>query len=686
MRLPKLVRPRLLFRKDDIDRIRERIARYPRLFDRYLSWLQRQVERPNFLPQGITRERVGGRTYELGWRVVACLFASLFLNDDGTLARSIKPIIDQLKQGPPFDLYNEMFHFNMPFFPGAMAVLLDLATLRDEGALEAIRKFYTPHIGEVWVLYNGLCALEEPLTERERAIVFMTAMWMTNVERYFDAHCGKRGGNWWVSPWTGCQCPLSGFWHAFLYLRNFLGEERVLEKKCFREFLTHHRYVASRWCKVGCLAIRGPVGEPARWLAGVMSHNALEMKIFGWREFVEKLNGELPQPEAKAVDELFRKRSAIVIPLALALGWYDPSMPEVDWTALPTTMLFDGEGEVAMRSGWDERSNFIYFTCGVRDVVYRNHPNHFHILKGGDMLIGTLSLWGDHVLAVPSWGNVVVVDDEWAHRWRLNVGSIFPRASEFPIINRYTLPYRLYRIRDKRLYGFSEMGIGGSPTIGWSPLNFHQHQDDLFMREGNIVAYETTPAFDYVAGDATNAWELEKVQYAYRQIIFIKPDVVVIYDRMRLGRTARCTRWLAAVPTRVVVNETTFTIKNGESALWGMILMPKRAIVKIIDPAQSEVYRYLYCRVVEQRVLEITPPKRARRAEYLVVMRISDGIPKPLDCKLSVTRKMVNVAFAVDGKDVAIAFARSGIPGGFIRIVTDSQRIERPLTENINDG
>ena len=695
MRLPKLEHPRLLFRRDEMPEIRKRIAKYPRLFRRFTDYLRRHCDEDDFLPTGVTIDATGiDRNYLLGWRALACQFAAVFFDRSGDRFFASK-VAHLLEQQPP---YYDMAHFHQGLFPGAATALLDMAAMNDPKAYERMYSFLHARLGNGNVLPQGLAVIDEPLVSDERAILSRIMMWMFNIERYFNAHAGKRGGNWWVNAWTGCHCPLNGPGLAFFYLRSFLGEKRNFEKTHFRGFFTHHRYLSpcmmKKWAGLGCggpagcppsRGLPGPQGTPSKWIMSVLGKQPMMIQSSGWKDWVRKMNGKLDGSERKAVDALFDKDVAVVIPIALALGWLDPDVPSADMSEFPPTALFDGEGDVSMRAGGKKDGTSIYFTSGARDVVYRNQPNHFQIYRGPEPLIGTGSLWADDVNSVPAWGNVVVVADEWHDKWRMNVGVDHFRADERIIINRYAPAFRAYALRDQRLTMYRPARGGVSFRIGWSALGFHQHQEDLFLKEGDIAAYETWPEFDYVVGDATNAWPLGEVEEAYRQLVFVKPDVIVVYDRVRLGRDGKQTRWLAATQPDLTIESNTFRVRGASSALCGTVLLPRKAPLKAIDPRKSVIYRGLFYGP-RQKVLEIHSPSSRREVEYLVVMRVGAKNVAPLLPKPIADRRHAGAELALDRKKVRLTFRRSGPIGGHITIIGGPRRIDHDLVEKVDDS
>lgn len=696
LRVPRLEHPRLLFRRDSMPQIRERIAQHPRLFERFAGYLHRRCSEVGFLPKGVTLAELGGRqerTYLLAWRMLACQFAAMFLERPGERFFASK-VERLLVRTPP---YYDMAHFHQSHFPGATASLLDLASMDDAGVSRRLHDLFDKRIGISNVLPQGLAVFEEPLDAGRRAILSQVMMWMFNIERYFQAHAGRRGGNWWVSPWTGCHCPLNGPGLSFFYLRNFLGEKRIFEKTCFSGFYTHHRYLSptllNKWGGLGCggppgfpptRGLPGPQGTPNNWILSLLGKHPIMLEASGWKKWVQEMNGKLDEPAEKHVDALCDAEVAVAIPIALAAGWYCPEDPAADQTELPPTMLFDGEGDVSMRAGGTEDGTFVYFTSGARDVVYRNQPNHFQVYRGSQPLIGTGSLWADDVNSVPSWGNVVVVDTEWRDKWRMNVGVDHFRAGERFIINRYPPAFREYGLRDQRLTKYRPAHGGVSFLIGWSPLGFHQHQDDLFLKEGDIAAYETWPEFDYVAGDATNAWPLRKVKDAYRQLVFVKPDVIAVYDRLILGPDARDTRWLAATQPTLAVNGSEFHVSADSSALRGTVVLPEDAALEVIDPSTSRTYRGLFYGP-KQKLLVIRAPSSEKVVEYLVVMRVGAETIEPLAIERILDEQRTGVELSSAGKTVRLTFRRTGPVGGHITIPGGRRPIDCDFVERVDD-
>jgi hypothetical protein len=64
--------------------------------------------------------------------------------------------------------------------------------------------------------------------------------------------------------------------------------------------------------------------------------------------------------------------------------------------------------------------------------------------------------------------------------------------------------------------------------------------------QGEIVAFKTTPQIDVVIGEAGSAYE-QPLERFTRAIIFVKPDIVIVYDRLKASEPSTFEYWLHAV-------------------------------------------------------------------------------------------------------------------------------------------
>jgi YVTN family beta-propeller protein len=704
VRLPKLEHPRMFFREEDIPAIRARIAQHPQLFRRYADWLARMSDKEGrfpdrFLPPEITKaglakfappdsqypgDEWGWRMYELAFRALACEFAAEFIPgpNQEKLAAKVKPLLEK----PNTDYWCQ-FHHHGPFFPGAVETLMDMAPPEARTNSKLWTQLSTAQ-GDVNVLPWTIVSLEEPVTPRERALVYKIATLHSNFERYFQTHSGTRGGTLWQNPWSWCYCPTQGIFLSFLYERNLFGESRIFDKSFFRGYLTFMEYADPITDRDKLLpALRRPSGEPWRWILTAVTKHPLEKMEYRWDDWVGKLDGALPQPEQKAVDELMALKgmpftgplcaaphhftTGVAVPMALALGWYDPQAPTVKWDEMPPTTVLNVEGWVPMRSGWDSHATEVQFMSGTRDHTARHQQNHFTIVKSGHFLIGTPALWEDDGNCTPAWGNTVVAGDKWLERWQLNLEP--PRQDENALIDRFSPMTWTYITRDRRMFDWrpAESGWGGG-------MDLHGHSETLFANEGRLIAYETHPQYDYVAGDAGNAWPTDEMRQHFRQIVFFKPDTVLIYDRVKLGPKCSDSRWLACTGPGLSVDGQQFLIRTWPTALAGRVLLPRDAALATPKPPP-------YFKWKGQRLLEVRAPGSGPWVEYLVVMKTGDGDADPPAATVEDTGSTLTVKLIVNGSPVQLRLDRQGPVGGHISLIEDGRTQGRSLVDKVED-
>jgi hypothetical protein len=401
------------------------------------------------------------------------------------------------------------------------------------------------------------------------------------------------------------------------------------------------------------------------------------------------MEGPLPGDEQEAVDALMVLEgrpltgemrghanhfvSAVSVPIALALGWYDPESPEVQADELPPTTAFEVEGWVPMRTGWGDDATEVTFISGVREHTTRHKPNHFTIVKGGEYLVGTPALYTDDGNNMGAWANTVVVGDDWPEQWGMNLQH--PRDGEHLVVNRFSPAGFTYMDRDERLVGYipSEDDWGGG-------LNFHGHTETLFMQEGRLLAYQTSPEVDYAAGDATNAWPCDLVERATRQLVFVKPDIVAVYDRVDVAADGAETRWIAATGTELEVDGSDFRIASNSESLHGRVLLPEGATLTAPDPMEPG---WMW---KDQRLLEVRPEMNGQGVEYLVVMQIGSAGGPTAVARLVESDGAVGVSLTHGDRSIEVAFDRSSRVGGKARILEEGREAVYQLREGIVDS
>ena len=81
--------------------------------------------------------------------------------------------------------------------------------------------------------------------------------------------------------------------------------------------------------------------------------------------------------------------------------------------------------------------------------------------------------------------------------------------------------------------------------------------------QGEIVAFKTSPEVDVVIGEAAGAYETPLERFT-RAIIFVKPDVVIVYDRLKASEPATFECWLHAVNKIDVKDQHQIQVRNDD--------------------------------------------------------------------------------------------------------------------------
>ena len=80
---------------------------------------------------------------------------------------------------------------------------------------------------------------------------------------------------------------------------------------------------------------------------------------------------------------------------------------------------------------------------------------------------------------------------------------------------------------------------------------------------GEIIAFKTTPSIDIVVGEAGAAYEPPLERFT-RAIIFVKPELVVVYDRLAAKEPSTFEYWLHAVNKMTVNDQHNIQVRNGD--------------------------------------------------------------------------------------------------------------------------
>ena len=99
---------------------------------------------------------------------------------------------------------------------------------------------------------------------------------------------------------------------------------------------------------------------------------------------------------------------------------------------------------------------------------------------------------------------------------------------------------------------------------------------------GQITGFETTPQIDIVTGEAGSAYERPLEQFK-RTIVFVKPDLMVVYDQLRSAQAASFEYWLHAQDKLVVSDQHHIVVKRGQVSCDIDFMHPSRLVFNQTD-------------------------------------------------------------------------------------------------------
>jgi len=222
------------------------------------------------------------------------------------------------------------------------------------------------------------------------------------------------------------------------------------------------------------------------------------------------------------------------------LLWWNPDQKAIDPDTLPTTRLFPVSGHVVMRSDWSPRATFAVFRCGrfgeIDGAWGRNNADNlsFTIRKCGPLAIDSGPCHGQNTQVLKFYVPGTT-------------GAVKEYGRQTIAHNSITIGEREFTHLDWRGRPTADVVRRGGQSVRqapgwWKRWGFGGPQKD-FM-EGRITAYRTHPLYDYALGDARFSYNPEDVEEITRQFLYLKPDLFVIYDRIKVTDPARRPCWL----------------------------------------------------------------------------------------------------------------------------------------------
>jgi len=164
----------------------------------------------------------------------------------------------------------------------------------------------------------------------------------------------------------------------------------------------------------------------------------------------------------------------------------------------------------------------------------------------------------------------------------------------------------------------------------------------------SLLAHSAGPGYVYASGDATNLYNSRyehatDVLAASRSIVWLEPDVIVVYDRAATRSRSRFKRFWLQLPARPTVTGARAELRTPRQQLFVTTLLPAHARItaepdeNVGEPAVGEPMRYR---------LRVEDPGQPRVVRFLNVLQGADATARPDQVTLLRTRTGAGSDFA----------------------------------------
>jgi len=135
--------------------------------------------------------------------------------------------------------------------------------------------------------------------------------------------------------------------------------------------------------------------------------------------------------------------------------------------------------------------------------------------------------------------------------------------------------------------------------------------------QGEIVAFKTTPEIDVVIGEAAGAYNPPLERFT-RAIIFVKPELVVVYDRLEAKEPSTYEYWLHAVNKIDVKDQHQIQVRNDDVVCDIDFLTPSGLSFEQTDQYDPNPRPRITLR---EWHLTATTPEKSKRMEFVTLYR-----------------------------------------------------------------
>jgi hypothetical protein len=292
--------------------------------------------------------------------------------------------------------------------------------------------------------------------------------------------------------------------------------------------------------------------------------------------------------------------------------WRDPKSPRADWRQFRLSHLSAGPGYVHARSSWAEDATYFFFKCGDRFTAHQHLDNGHFLIYRHEELAGD----GGHYDDFGSPHDVNYHLRSLAHSTVL----VFDPEETWPAMRAGEVT-----------------GNDGGQAHLWPHHNGAVADVAEWERQKprcditDLLAFEDRGNYLYVAGDLTRAYSPRKLAGFTRQIVYVRPNTFLVFDRVTATKPDFRKTWLLQAmrePSRAGPH---LVVSNGRGRLFIQTLLPEEPVVRLASGA--ELYRYDGKHYPPRRDtgpapecrLEVSPKQTSQTDLFLHVLTAADA-------------------------------------------------------------